>query len=114
MSERDRTILEKIVEYCNRAAKNIERYHRSYSEFCNDLMFQDACCMCILQIGELSGKLSDELKNANAHVPWRVIKDTRNVYVHAYGSINAELVWHTLNEELPELKRACQDILSAQ
>lgn len=111
MNGRDRRLLEKIVEYCNRVTQNLARYDNSYDAFCEDTLFQDACCMCVLQIGELVGSLSDELKDSHRDIPWRVIKDTRNVYVHSYGSIDVELVWSTLTEDIPKLKQTCTDIL---
>ena len=33
--------------------------------------------MCIVQIGELVGQLSDEMKRLHPAEPWRTIKDTR-------------------------------------
>ena len=48
--------------YCQRIADNLERYHRDFSAFESDYLFQDACCMCVVQIGELVGALSDEVK----------------------------------------------------
>ena len=44
--------------------------------------------MCVVQIGELVSQLSDETKAQNKAIPWRIIKDTRNFYVHAYGAID--------------------------
>ena len=44
--------------------------------------------MCVVQIGELVSQRSDEVKAQNKAIPWRIIKDTRNFYVHAYGSID--------------------------
>ena len=69
--------------------------------------------MCVVQLGELVSQLSDEVKRQNPAIPWRVIKDTRNFYVHAYGSIDIPSVWDTLNNDIPALRTACNDILSA-
>ena len=84
---RDRLILQKIVLYCQRIADNLDRYRHDFSAFEQDYLFQDACYMCVFQIGELVSQLSDEVKAQNKAIPWRIIKDTRNFYVHAYGSI---------------------------
>ena len=50
---RDRLILQKIVLYRQRIADNLDRYHHDFSAFEQDYLFQDACCMCVVQIGEL-------------------------------------------------------------
>ncbi len=111
MEQRDKIILEKIVSYCKRIAENLARYEDSYEAFLQDHMFQDACCMCVVQIGELVGQLSEEAKQKNTVIPWRVIKDTRNFYVHAYGAIDLPVVWATLHEDIPGLKTACEDMM---
>ena len=108
---RDRKLLEKIISYCNRINDNLLRYNVDYQAFLDDTMFQDACCMCVIQIGELVGELSDEAKALNPAIPWRIIKDTRNFYVHAYGAIDLSSVWETLINDIPPLKTACESML---
>ena len=67
--------------------------------------------MCVVQIGELVALLSDNAKAENKSIPWRVIKDTRNFYVHAYGSVDLESVWATITEDIPALQLACENML---
>ena len=83
------------------------------SEFYKDSDKTIERVMCVVQIGELVAQLSDEVKRQNPAIPWRVIKDTRNFYVHAYGSIDIPSVWDTLNNDIPALRTTCNDILSA-
>ena len=104
-------ILEKITAYCGRIGENLDRYENSYAAFRTDNLLQDACCMCIIQIGELTGQLSEEIRSAHPEIPWRVIKDTRNFYVHAYGSVDLPSVWETLQNDIPQLRAACESIL---
>ena len=68
--------------------------------------------MCVVQIGELVGQLSEEAKQKNRAIPWRAIKDTRNFYVHAYGAIDLQTVWNTLNEDIPMLRTVCEAMAS--
>ena len=65
--------------------------------------------MCVVQIGELTAQLSEEAKQQNRAVPWRMIKDTRNFYVHAYGAIDLPAVWKTRRSSGTE-KRLPADI----
>ena len=97
--------------YCQRIADNLDRFHHDFSSFESDYLFQDACCMCDVQIGELVSRLSDDTKHQNTAVPWSIIKDTRNFYVHAYGAIDVSAVWDTLEQDIPALKAACETIL---
>ena len=104
-------VLEKIVGYCNRIMEYLDRYEHNKDSFINDLMFQDACCMCVVQIDELVAQLSEEIKTVHKTIPWRAIKDTRNFYVHSYGAIDVSLVWDTLTEDIPQLKAICCTLL---
>jgi len=114
MQQRDQDILEHIIRYCDRIAGYLERLDHSKDHFLSDQMCQDACCMCIAQIGELSSHLSEEYKSRHTDLPWREIKDTRNFYVHNYGGINLEYVWNTITADLPVLKRKCQKSLDME
>ena len=67
--------------------------------------------MCVVQIGELVAQLSEETKAKHTRIPWRIIKDTRNFYVHAYGAIDIPSVWDTLSSDIPTLMNACEEIL---
>ena len=111
MEQRDKILLEKIIAYCKRIAENLARYDHSYEAFVREHMFQDACCMCVVQIGELVSLLSEEVKQKNPAMPWRAIKDTHNFYVHAYGAIDLQVVWTTLIEDIPCLQTACEEMM---
>ena len=105
---RDRLILQKIVLYCQRIVDNLDRYRHGFSAF-----EQSGCLLYVRrQIGELVSQLSDEVKAQNKAIPWRIIKDTRSFYVHAYGSIDIPSVWDTLVNDIPALKTACEEILT--
>lgn len=67
---------------------------------------------CVVQIVKLGSQLSDEVKRQNSAIPWCVIKDTRNYYVHVYGAIDIPSVWKTLNHVIPTVKSACEAILA--
>lgn len=70
--------------------------------------------MCVVQIGELAGQLSESIRSDDPAIPWRVIKDTRNFYVHSYGSIDVAAVWDTLLEDIPTLRASCKILLERQ
>ena len=108
MKQRDEDLLQRIIQYCDRVADYLQRICSDKDYFLADPMIQDACCMCIVQIGELSGLISDELKQAHTEIPWRAIKDTRNFYVHDYGGVDLSLVWDALIHDLPVLQKWCE------
>ena len=67
--------------------------------------------MCILQIGELAGKLTDDFKLKYNEMPWRNIVTIRNRAAHAYGSMDVEVLWKIATHTVPELKSYCEEIL---
>ena len=68
--------------------------------------------MCILQIGELVGILSDDLKTENNDVAWKEIRGMRNVIVYDYGNVRLDVTWETVINDIPLLKEQCVKILA--
>lgn len=61
--------------------------------------------MCIIQMGELANRLSDEAKESSRNIPWRVIRGMRNLHAHDYEIVDLKIVWNTLMEDIPALKK---------
>ena len=62
MKDRDISILSKIIKYADEIHETIARFDLDYNKFKNDFVIRNAIAMCVLQIGKLVGKLSDEFK----------------------------------------------------
>jgi uncharacterized protein with HEPN domain len=54
-------------------------------------------------IGEAARRISQELRDANPQIPWRLIVDQRNVLVHAYDEIEDERIWRLAAQDIPRL-----------
>lgn len=105
--------LSHIRDYCAEIAQTIARYGASFDTFSRDTDYQKSVSFSILQIGELSGKLSDAFKSETAaYMPWAAIKGMRNFFAHNYGSMSREIIWKTANEDIPSLLNFCNRILS--
>ena len=111
-SERDRLILEHIIAYCCDIEEAVQRFGNSFEAFSNDKAYRNACAMCILQIGELGGHLSQEFRSSHPQMPWNEIKGTRNVMAHAYGSLSVQTTWETIQHDIPALKKFCTAVLN--
>lgn len=108
---RNISILEHIVNYCDQIEETILRFGNSYDVFSNDAIYRNAAAMCVLQIGELAGKLTDDLRNEHSGAPWRQIKGMRNIVAHSYGTVDPETTWEILVEDIPALKVYCTGII---
>ncbi len=62
-------------------------------------------------IGEATRNIPEDTRNKYPQIPWRDAADMRNKLVHRYFGINIEVIWHTLNEDLPMLIDALQEII---
>jgi uncharacterized protein with HEPN domain len=54
-------------------------------------------------IGEAANQVSEELRENVQEIPWSVIIGMRNRLIHAYFSINLDVVWITSKDEIPSL-----------
>lgn len=52
-------------------------------------------------VGEAAAQITESTRLELADVPWDRIVAMRNRLVHAYFSINLDIVWQTVQEDLP-------------
>lgn len=111
-TNRDRDIIEHILRYCNQVETAHQDFGHSKDRFVESSTYQNAISMCILQIGELVGRLTPDFKTENAGIPWHKIRGMRNYVAHEYGSIDFEIVWFAATKSIPELKDFCEAYLA--
>ena len=103
-----------IRDYCLEIKKTIERYGASFETFDSDPDYQRSVSFCILQIGELCGKLSEEYRlETTKQIQWGPIKAMRNLVAHNYGSMSREIIWETAITDIPVLCEFCEQQLQA-
>ena len=107
---RDREILKHIIKYCDEISHTILVMGDDFSVFNENSIYQNACALCVLQIGELVTHLSSEFKQIYTKIPWHQIKALRNLVAHDYGRIDTQILWETLQEDIPVLKAYCMEI----
>ena len=104
--------IQHILDYCNAIEKTVQRYGNSFEIFDQDEDFQRSISFSILQIGELSGGLSEEYrKKTSNRVQWGPIKGMRNMVAHSYGSMDCQIIWETAIVDIPTLKQFCEEQL---
>jgi len=109
---KDICILNKIIRYCAEADETIIRFGNSIDKLKTDNIYKNATAMCILQIGELVRHLSNDIVNEYDEMPWKQIKGMRNIAAHGYEDFDVEILWQTLKNDLPALRKYCVGILS--
>jgi uncharacterized protein with HEPN domain len=93
-----------MKQYCEQIAQAVARFGPAYDMFAADTDYRNAVSMCIMQIGELSGRLSEEFKDASRnHVTWTALKGMRNWFAHDYISMDTETIWEAATKDAPAL-----------
>ena len=108
---KNKIAIQKIIFYCEEIDKILKLHDNDFNYFLTNSEIQYACSMCIVQIGEMTALISDDVKNKYNQIPWRLIKGARNFYVHDYGEVNLQEFWDTLTISIPELKDKLQKII---
>ncbi|NCC75648.1 MAG: DUF86 domain-containing protein [Clostridia bacterium] len=110
MQPKDKRVIDKIMHRIQLILQYCEGLH--YEQFTQNTMISEACVFNLLQIGEMCNKdLSDELKKKYGNVPWRQIYGLRNRIVHGYDEVQLNIIWETIQDDLPILMNDFADIL---
>lgn len=113
MNNKDVMILKKVIKYCEDIETLKKKYNNRFDVFQNDISFQYSVNMCIIQIGELVGRLSEETTQLYRNIPWREIRAMRNIHAHDYENVDLSIVWNTINEDIPLFVKQIQEIIKA-
>lgn len=109
--DRDLRILTHIISYCDQIDMAVVRFGNDFAVFASDPVYRNAVSLCILQIGELVGNLSDEFKEQHPAIPWRQIRLMRNIVAHRYGTVDHTITWDVVQQDIPTLKTYCLEVL---
>jgi len=107
----DAVYLAHILECIRRVEANVAG---GLDVFRSSLTIQDAVLRNLQTMCESTKRLSGEVKAKHPQVEWRKIAAFRNVVVHEYMGINIDRVWAIIEDELPSLKQAAEQLLADQ
>lgn len=100
-----------MMKYCSDVEFLMEKYQSDFQVYKTDISFQYACNMCIIQIGELVNRFSEEFLEEFDYIPWHAIISMRNLHAHDYGRVELDIVWNTLKEDIPGLREQLEEIV---
>ncbi len=109
MKRNDTLYLTDILE----SIKFIDRHAKDLSEndFLSDEVLYHAVIRHLEIIGEAVRALSPAIRRHAPSIPWRQIGDFRNVLVHEYFGVRLDIIWEVIQQDLPALKKAVEQIL---
>ncbi len=109
-SERNWTLR---IEHLLDAIAKIEQYTENMSEttFANNSLVVDAVIRNFLVIGEAVRHIPNEVQGAHPEIPWTLMRGMRNVLVHNYDHLRSDIVWRTIQNDLPPLVEPLRRLL---
>ena len=75
----------------------------TFTAFERNRMAQLAVLKAVEIVGEAASRVNTGGKEAHPEIPWQEIIGMRNRLVHAYFDINLDILWQTIQEDLPRL-----------
>ena len=100
------------------AIERIQRYTADLDEaaFLNSELVQDAVIRNIEIVGEAANnilRVAADFAAAHADIPWQVMYTMRNRVSHGYEQVDLEIVWRTIQGDLPILYAQVQAALAS-
>ena len=84
---------------------NIQAFVKDMNQvdFVQDLKTIRAVAFELSTIGEAVRAIPIEIRQRYQDIPWNKMQSIRNVIVHEYFRIDEEILWQTIQEDLPPL-----------
>jgi uncharacterized protein with HEPN domain len=95
--------LEAIAEYAGASLEDLS---------IDEPVVLDAVLLRLIVIGEAIKSLSPDLRERASDIPWGKYAGLRDVIAHQYFRIQAQIIENTIRRDLPELRRAVQQLLT--
>lgn len=100
--------LKHILDEINFLLQNTEG--KSFEQFVEDDVLKRACARSFEIIGEAVKNISTEFRRKHRGIEWRNIAGLRDRLIHRYFDVNWNILWDTIKEKLPELKRQIENL----
>jgi len=101
--------LEDILDAAEKAQVFVEG--TTYETFVNDDKSVFAVIRALEVIGEATKRLPQPLRDEYPHVPWSLMAGMRDRLIHGYSDVDLQVVWRTVQEEVPSVQRQVRMIV---
>jgi uncharacterized protein with HEPN domain len=110
MSHEFLDFVEDILDAMNKAEILVEGF--TYREFEEDFRTNFAVVRALEIIGEATKRLPMSVREQYLEVPWRGMAGMRDRIIHGYDTVDLQIVWDVVKQDIPEIKPQIQQILA--
>ena len=93
-----------MIEYCEAIQSDLTVVENDIESFIENEVIQRSCSFSLVQIGEYTKRLSDELRSKYKTIHWSGIAGLRDIIVHRYERVETKVLWDTITIEVPILE----------
>jgi uncharacterized protein with HEPN domain len=110
MSRDYKVYLDDILE----AAANIRSYTSGITReaFTQDKKTFDAVVRNLEIIGEAIKNIPDSIRSRYPDIEWKKIAGLRDILIHEYFGVDAEIIWDIVQNKLPDLEKKIRRIVT--
>ncbi len=65
-------------------------------------------------VGEAAGRMPEEERSCHPDLPWPQIVSLRNRLIHGYDSVDFDILWNIITNDLPPLIERLEQIVSSE
>lgn len=110
MSQRDDAVpMRHMLDHAREACVLVAAKQRA--DVRSDRTFQLALTRLVEVVGEAATRVSGETQTQFPKVPWREAIATRHRITHGYDVVDYDILWDTVQEDLPPLIAALEEAL---
>lgn len=82
-----------------------------FIDFQNDLKTMRAVELDLIVIGEAANAIPEEVQEAYPQIAWQLMRGMRNRLVHTYFWMLPQILWDTIQQDLPPVVESLDKIL---
>jgi uncharacterized protein with HEPN domain len=102
--------LQHILSECSFVIRNTEG--KTKEQFLEDEVLTRAVVRSLEVIGEATKKLPADFRTQHPQINWNEIAGMRYILIHHYFGIDYDVVWSTINKDIPEINIELERIIN--
>ncbi len=84
-----------------------------FDTFVTSSIIRKSVCMSLINLGELAKALPADFKSKSREIPWKDITGLRDITAHKYHTLNLDIIWTVVTNDIPSLELLLRKELQA-